>query len=53
MLPAESVPVQRPDAEAQDYAAKVEQLGSALLAAFEKCDAEYLASLRGSRARRC
>ena len=32
--------------KAQDYAARVEQLGGALLAAFEKGDAEYLASLR-------
>jgi hypothetical protein len=32
--------------KAQDYTARVEQLGSALTAAFEKGDAEYLASLR-------
>ena len=37
--------------KAQDYAAKVEQLGSALLAAFEKGDAEYLASLRADHER--
>jgi Tc toxin complex TcA C-terminal TcB-binding domain len=32
--------------KAQDYAARVEQLGSALTAAFERGDSEYLASLR-------
>jgi hypothetical protein len=32
--------------KAQDLAAKVQELGSALLAAFEKGDAEYLACLR-------
>ena len=37
--------------KAQDYAARVEQLGSALLAAFEKGDAEFLASLRAGQER--
>jgi hypothetical protein len=32
--------------KAQEYAGRAEQLGSALLSAFEKGDAEYLASLR-------
>ena len=35
--------------KAQDYAAKAEQLGAALLAAFEKGDAEYLAALRAGQ----
>ena len=35
--------------KAQDYAAKAEQLGNALLAAFEKGDAEFLAALRAGQ----
>ena len=37
--------------KAQEYATKVEALGAALLAAFEKGDAEYLASLRAGHER--
>ena len=36
-------------ARALDYATRVEQLGAALLAAFEKGDAEYLATLRAGQ----
>ena len=39
--------------KAQDYAAKAEQLGNALLAAFEKGDAEYLAALRAGQEPNC
>jgi Tc toxin complex TcA C-terminal TcB-binding domain len=35
--------------KAQDYSAKAEQLGTALLAAFEKGDAEFLAALQGGQ----
>jgi Tc toxin complex TcA C-terminal TcB-binding domain/Protein of unknown function (DUF2934) len=37
--------------KAKEYAAKVSQLGSQLLAAYEKGDAEYLASLRANQER--
>jgi hypothetical protein len=37
--------------KAQDYTAKAQELGAALLAAFEKGDAEYLASLRSQHER--
>ena len=35
--------------EGEEYAAKVRELGGELLAAFEKGDAEYLASLRANQ----
>ena len=38
-------------AKAQEQASKVQELGAALLAAFEKGDAEYLASLRAGQER--
>jgi hypothetical protein len=37
--------------KAQEYASRVQELGGALLAAFEKGDAEYLASLRAGHER--
>jgi hypothetical protein len=37
--------------KAQEYASRVQELGSALLAAFEKGDAEFLASLRAGQER--
>jgi hypothetical protein len=37
--------------KAQEYAGKVQELGGALLSAFEKGDAEYLASLRAGQER--
>jgi hypothetical protein len=37
--------------KAQDYAARAQELGGALLAAFEKGDAEYLAALRAQHER--
>jgi len=37
--------------KAEEYAAKVRELGGQLLSAFEKGDAEYLASLRANQER--
>ena len=37
--------------KAQDYAARVQELGSALLSAYEKGDAEFLASVRANHER--
>ena len=37
--------------KAQEYAARAEELGGALLAAFEKGDAEFLAALRAGQER--